>query len=127
MGADLIIEWIIVPDGDKEKLKKEMLNKINVFTKKAEKDRKTVEDLLKFFEEEGSVIKADRLEEIEKELIKTITEVLDHNWRDTTWIEHKGDIILLTGGMCWGDNPTESFEDYRKFNLIENYFYEEKK
>jgi hypothetical protein len=40
------------------------------------------------------------------------------NYRDVTYISHKGDNIYLTGGMSWGDPPTDSTGAFQKFCML---------
>ena len=40
---------------------------------------------------------------------------------DVTWINHKGDRIYMSGGMSWGDSPTETYNTYRKFYYLESW------
>lgn len=53
----------------------------------------------------------DALIEIEGNL----TEFFDClTYRDVTWIAHKGTTIYITGGMSWGDDPTDSYRTFER-------------
>ena len=41
--------------------------------------------------------------------IDTLKRGWDDGSRECITFEHKGDKILITGGLSWGDNPTETF------------------
>ena len=59
--------------------------------------------------------------EMREKLIEVINEFfncLDN--RDVTCINHKGDRIYLTGGMSWGDNPTDSYGNFERLNYIDS-------
>ena len=51
-----------------------------------------------------------------KEIIDDFFECLNN--RDMGYFEHKGDTIYLSGGMSWGDNPTDSITTIQKFNYL---------
>ena len=55
-----------------------------------------------------------------KEIMKKIVnEFFDgENSRETGQFEFKGYTIHLTGGMSWGDNPTDALNDFNKFNNL---------
>lgn len=38
--------------------------------------------------------------------------------RDLAYIYHKGDKIVITGGLSWGDSPTDSYEDVMRYACI---------
>jgi len=50
-----------------------------------------------------------------KNLIKTI---FTDNWIDAEYLYFNGGFVLLTGGMSWGDSPSESFDDIAVMNTI---------
>jgi hypothetical protein len=53
-----------------------------------------------------------------KEVIEQVFNILEDGRRDVTWIAHNGEILFLTGGMSYGDNPTDSFETFEMFNNL---------
>ena len=54
--------------------------------------------------------------EIKGHLKKVIEEFFEClNYRDVSYIEHKGEMIYLTGGMSWGDYPTDSCNVFNRF------------
>jgi len=119
MGADLIIEYVIIENGDVNKEKEMMLKGIDKLNEKG------IEDLKKFFEDECSYIVGKDIGSIKKEFGEIVEEVLEKGYRDTTYFEHKGDTIFLTGGMSWGDSPTESCDSFHKYNLIKSMMMED--
>ena len=65
--------------------------------------------------EEG-ILTEERAKEIMK---KIVNEFFDGgNGRETGQFEFNGYTILLTGGMSWGDNPTDALNDFNKFNNL---------
>lgn len=50
-----------------------------------------------------------------KELIgKTLVACKNYH-RDVSRIEHKGEVLFITGGMSYGDSPTDSYIDFENF------------
>lgn len=47
--------------------------------------------------------------ELQRKTIKVIEELQPDGSRDISYIQHKGDKIYVTGGMSWGDDPTDSY------------------
>lgn len=134
MGADMIINYVAVPKGwNEEKAQKNMLEAIKNLTKEdfINNPNFNFVDLI-----ERYVIKYD-LEGLEEKDIQyeddpnhKMLEVIESeegtpsfkqflknliieffgclNSREVAAIEHKGEILYLTGGMSWGEDPTES-------------------
>jgi len=118
MGADLIMEAIFVDERwTFEEAVEQMLEEI---------DKTHPTDFDTFIEyvmhEEWDIEylddkKTKQLKDKAKEVVKKMEEIITGQPRDLTWINHKGHVIYLTGGMSWGDSPTDSFCDF------ENYYY----
>jgi hypothetical protein len=147
MGADLIVSWFTIKKekrtekGLKETRDKMLkaVDKINI------KDLNEMEGYMEdhSFEEEikteteniknnekdlrkkiiSSLIKSEDnknyIEASKKILKNVIEETFDSiGYRDVAEIEHKGEVIFLSGGMSWGDTPTNSCETFEKFNSL---------
>ena len=114
MGADLLIlHFCMEEKQDEELTRKALLKAIDVFDdKKAfEEWYETVHGEFPFGDEDYPTIEDSR--EDFREAVNNLFDCL--GCRDVTWISHKGDKIWLTGGMSWGDSPTESYNDFLKF------------
>ena len=63
------------------------------------------------------------IRENEQEARKFMKEVVNKffeglNNRDMGSLNFKGYIIYLSGGLSYGDNPTDSYDTINKFNLL---------
>lgn len=119
MGADIILADVRVrhkithSDKDKpfwDKLRKAYLDKAKKFTQK---------DFDALEAEEGYSFDRDKV----NELIDTMIDCLADNSRETTWIREGGVTIYITGGMSWGDDPTEDFRTFDNFTKLFPYEY----
>jgi hypothetical protein len=111
MGADLCISCFWIPDRvDNEQAKKRMLEAVETLTK---------EDLA-----EPDFVHAFCLDEDDDKhrremIIVAIMDTFDSlDGRDVSWIYHKGDRIYLSGGMSYGDAPTDSYDLFYKFGNL---------
>ena len=147
MGADLCISTIIIPSGKEKTTQRKIMKAIKEFkipelgnniklkiVASLNKDRSNEFNefcafweggLYKEFNENNMPIDDGDGEEplTEKEAQTIMKEIaLDFfaclDYRDVTCISHKGDNIYLTGGMSWGDSPTESTETFQKFAML---------
>lgn len=121
MGADLILQDIIIRQKPTkafwDKLEKALDKKID----------KMSEDELKGWDDEVSCGSSDDVEELREEAHSVVTTALSDlrdPCRDVTWISlaipHSKDVwyIYLTGGMSWGDDPSDSYSDFYKLNML---------
>lgn len=117
MGADLLIAIVIVKTGTNlHESKTKMLNKVENLTHEDIKNAYTT-----FLDYYGDVDKIDLVSA--KELISdTIVDLLstidNTHHRELTYIEHKGDTIYITGGMSWGDSPTDLYDIFSRFSSL---------
>jgi len=51
-------------------------------------------------------------------LVDYVISLLQSNPRDIGWIKVGTYTVFLTGGMSYGDSPTDSFDDFEKFNAL---------
>jgi len=115
MGADLIISYVVVYKGTN--LKQQKKNMLEAVKKLKTKDMKKFEN---YYETKCGGGIPNSIEDIKKDIIETINETFNaiiDGYRDVTWIKHKDDTIYISGGMSWGDTPTESCD---RFNLFCN-------
>jgi len=112
MGADLVVAYFgIKKEQDLQQAKEKMMSIVDELSK---------EDFADYFDsiygDDIESIDLNEAREEAKEVIERTFESLD--CRDVTAIEHKGDIIYLSGGMSWGDSPTDSYDLFRKFSSL---------
>lgn len=146
MGADLIFSWFAIKKEkynpkDLKESEKKMLKAVDKLT---EKD---ISEILEFLEESDELdnveTEVDKLKKSEKDPRKRIVNSLENkdnkywmkaakpfikkiiketfqslDYRDVGNITHKGDIIFLSGGMSWGDLPTDSCDTFNKFGML---------
>lgn len=61
-----------------------------------------------------------------KDIIKDATKVIEEfskclGYRDTTILEYPERTIILSGGMSYGDGPTDSYETITRFSMLPNW------
>lgn len=118
MGADLIVEWVIVKeDIILDEAKEKMLKAVNNLTEIDEEIRSYYKETTGEFQQE---YKIDNVKSDFTEIINYVFDSIKQGYRDITWIKHKGEILYITGGMSWGDNPTDSYDYFYRFNYLPN-------
>jgi len=114
MGADFLCNYVVF--GENEDLV-EAKNRLLSAVGKITMDDK--QDILCYYEDVyGETIKEFHIEKIKTEfcaVIENVFERITKRFRDISFITRKGEIIYVTGGMSWGDDPTESFSAFSKF------------
>ena len=114
MGADMIISCIAIPKTNISKLQ-ELFAKIHQNI-----DIMTEQDVKAYLANEqrydGLEMTLDQCKEELHSIVSAVEQDLDA--RDVTAIEHRGDVIYITGGLSWGDNVTDSMDDFDQFNNI---------
>ena len=110
MGADLIIAWMEMPVDAAGNIK---LDIEGAFKHIEETDWSADEDVVREFEysiELGEGLGDDFNRAVRKELSDAVLEMADiGSYRDVAFIEHKGDLIAISGDMSWGDTPGGMF------------------
>ena len=124
MGADFVLCGIHIKNDDLKKAEADALKKVENYTlhcndeiqadevieycSECDLDEEIPEDypkkVNKTFEKK---LKMSFREDIIA-LFELLRETNEGKRRDTTWIYHKGDKIYFSGGMTWGDMPTEA-------------------
>lgn len=113
MGADLCIQTIHMHGRDNTPIewnrrKARMLNEIQEIDK---------DDINEF--EENLSNACIELDVTNDSMIDIINDFLTStDARSVTYIEIGEDIIWITGGMTWGDSPTEAYEVFEKFKCL---------
>ncbi len=142
MGADFIFKKVAFKSGKEQEVKKRLLKEVDKFVIPElssdvkikilnSLEKKYSEELGEFSEfwEEGlyydfndddlpidvtdEVLTQKQARSYMKDVIKEFFACLDY--RDVNYLIHKKDMIYLTGGVSWGDNPTDSFNIFQKF------------
>ena len=145
MGADFIFNAVAIEEGKEQETKEKMLKevekydipelsnntRVKIITSLKEERSNELEIFCFFWEEalnrdfddnyfpidESGKILTNK--EVKESLKKVIEEFFDSlNCRDVSYIEHKGDKIYITGGMSWGDSPTDSCNVFLRFENI---------
>lgn len=114
MGADLIFECVEIKETKEKAL--ERLAKIAI-------DENTISRFFdcNYYEYEEEDFTPELAEKMRKRIIEAV-EVVYGTYRDTGTMQLDGDRTLaFTGGMSWGDSPTEAITDYAIFNEFLGY------
>jgi hypothetical protein len=124
MGADMLVSYIYFKQGvDLESIKKKMLEKADEPVVLAEMlgrpeapQFQVPYTTLQFRQENDEDEKPKTFEELTKEFKETINETFNSlYYRDVTNFDFMGYTIYLTGGLSWGDDPTETFSVFDRF------------
>lgn len=112
MGADMIVSYVHFPVGhDLEKEKEALI----LFS-----ESMTQEMMNEIYDEvEYELLVLVDPETAHKEVIKTIElgfEALKS--RRTTYFTFKGSVIYLSGGLSWGDSPTDEMDAIEKLSYL---------
>ncbi len=123
MGADFLMMYAAYPKGtdfDKEEQKMlERLETLNMNSGDAHWFIETEYDHSIDLEEDDEVSKNDNVRRFIRDIITGFFTMVRQCPRDLGKFEHKGDIIYCSGGMSWGDDPTEAYTLMSRFNQVE--------
>jgi hypothetical protein len=123
MGADMLV--IVVPialDMDNNDLEPALLKAVDALT---EIPPGTAEYYEQFTGEETPESEAlgrqDDLDKVKQDFKDTITAFFGcRGNREVTSVAHKGEELYITGGMSWGDSPTDAYDSFSKFVVLPN-------
>lgn len=116
MGEDLCLNWVILEEYKTEIESSDLDERRNVLL--AEVDLASPEILKHYYNEKDEDIPED-IEEMKRQHKMMINNFFNSlNYRDVSWINHKGDRLYITGGMSYGDLPTDSCSTFEDFNYI---------
>jgi hypothetical protein len=114
MGADFCFSFVAIdigkkPDWEAAEKEIERLKDVHI--------SEWLQDWLHFFDSEAANVKAGepdmnfRLPALEalKKLLLEFRELWDDGTRETGYFEYIGKAFLLSGGMSWGDSPTDAY------------------
>jgi hypothetical protein len=121
MGADLLVMYVAVPfNKDIDELKAELLNKVKSIDLTAEREN-VKEFVLSAFGDEEML--EDDEESIRAVMLGTVEDFFGClNNRDVSSFLHKGEVLYVTGGMSWGDSPTDSYDRFERFSYLDYAF-----
>jgi hypothetical protein len=114
MGADMLLAGFVVSrefaEGTleyREQRKKAMLEEL---------EKLSIDDLIELGDYMGDSEDLPNLKTIAKEAIEEAFNNLDS--RDVTAWYYDKVAFFLTGGMSWGDSPTDSYDAFQKVSLL---------
>lgn len=142
MGADFVFNYVAIKQGKEQEAKKKLLKatekfdipelskntRVKIISSLEKKESEEFADFCELWEDElngdfedkmpldrktGKIMTEEEAREVMKKIIEDFFECL--NFRDVGTIEHKGDTIYISGGMSWGDTPTDSCSTINKF------------
>jgi hypothetical protein len=148
MGADFDFEYVAIEMGrDNEEIKRSMLQAVDEFVI-PELNGNLKEKVLNDLSDEPSeeleefsdlwenilgkdlnennfpvenyteeVLSEDEIKNILRKIVNDFFECVEC-YNDIGEIEHKGEIIYISGGMSYGDSPTDSMKVLEKFNYL---------
>ena len=124
MGADLLVSYVSIKGKPKEDyrkigirndIKERTQKMLDELKKKRLIDSNEWIDLFDFIS--GEEVPEDKeVIEIAEDTIKEFGTCGER--RDITWLAFPERTIILSGGMSWGDNPTEGYNIVQKFSLL---------
>jgi len=151
MGADFVFNWIAIKKGDEKAIKKKLYKAIDNFnipelsentkqqiiTSLEKENSKNFRYFKEFWEEgiygefeedypindEGNIITIEEAGNKMKEIVDDLLDNLDN--REMGVIEFEGFNLYLSGGMSWGDNPTDTYNNLTNFNMLPSSILEE--
>ncbi|GIK52174.1 MAG: hypothetical protein BroJett014_11470 [Planctomycetota bacterium] len=119
MGADFLMAWFAVPVKRADQVNLDFEGALDHIRNTDWSSNWEIVDEFENFanlDEEGQAGKDRFNEQARKELEKAVEEM---KWlktrREVGWLEHKDEVVFISGGMSWGDLPTEF---YRTLELI---------
>lgn len=119
MGADFIFDCVIINGAiSNDDAKSSMLKRVNTLkiSDLTDNDRDNIRETFLFSNEELSRNTLQALKKRFTEIIKDTFNAL--MGRACSSLTFKGYRIYLTGGMSWGDDPTDAFGAFVEFNAL---------
>ena len=112
MGADLIVRYLVVKQEiSPEESKKRMLEALDKI-----KDVNVFSELYVECLDNALPDSIDEAKEFVREIINEAIDAI--GTREVTSIRHKGETIYITGGMSFGDDPTDAYDSFNKFEYL---------
>jgi len=115
MGADMLILWVAInelKDKNHDELQEQLLKAVEAVS--FEQDREAIE---LYYDAVYNIMKIpENVAEVKREFGEVVEETFKaFAYRDVTYGTHKGDVLYITGGLSWGDSPTDSYVTFEKF------------
>ena len=116
MSADMMLNCLVLPikRPDNETIRKNLLNKLETYTKK---NIKSFEDYYETYDIENNI---DKIKEDVKELINNVIDIIEGRRDVSNFVPYadKEEEWFFSGGLSYGDAPTEAYEIINKFSLL---------
>lgn len=111
----MLILWVAInelKDKNHSELQEQLLKAVEAVS--FEQDSEAIE---LFYNAISSIMAIpEDIAEVRKEFADVVKETFkSFGYRDVTYGNHKGDVLYITGGLSWGDSPTDSFSTFEKF------------
>lgn len=141
MGADMCLGWFAIDEKkNNEKDLKQIKEKLIVaIDKLGLKDYEDIQDSLdnmtvsiedveiqeddlrkailnKIDKDSKKMAEINKVKIVYKKIVEDVFDGIGN--RDVTWINHKGDILFVSGGMSWGDAPTEGYTNFNNLTSL---------
>jgi len=116
MGGEMCLAGFEKPEKmSMADFKAKLLANVEALTLEADMDA-----IESFFENlSGDIPEIIDIEQVKKQFREIIEETIKHSeYRDVTIYHHKGVDIYLSGGMSWGDGPTDSYDVFEQFQYL---------
>lgn len=108
MGADFCYTYTTVKGSREEAL--ETAEKISVKHLDAILVDTGYDYLVDEFGDEGDEFHEQAVREVFRTTINEVWDAIEHRSREAAVLEINGEKVLLTGGLSWGDSPTDIYD-----------------
>ena len=124
MGGEMLVGFIAFKEGSDLAIIREAMIQRALLATPEELDEYYSEEYGDNLDDycEQQKIEGDHLGHGRDELVNVIEEALKESTlndrRDVTFFEFLGYTLYITGGMSWGDAPTDAYTIFEKFNYL---------
>jgi hypothetical protein len=119
MGADMVIYTYEIPQEEPQE-KALNVEKLKILLRLNQLTEDHAEDIEQWWEDElgggGPTAEIGEQKAVLKHIVDEFFSCL--GYRDVASFTHKGDVIFVTGGMSWGEEPTDSAVKFWKFTAL---------
>lgn len=105
MGADLCLAMVPI-----RKTREQAFEKLKTYDKDDLIERLSFVDYLLADSDDNDVVVSDAIDLV-SQCLNNVYDWSDHGSRDTAIVRFGNDRFLVTGGMTWGDDPTDAYRD----------------
>jgi hypothetical protein len=111
MGADFLYTWVLIPEWTKDNAQEKIAELVDALTEDELKWIEDSYDVLSMHEIEWEGLRPALKTDIHKAWLRVLAPDPRGMRRDVAVIALKHGDAVLSGGMSWGDAPTEAFDD----------------